>query len=193
VSQPPAAVPQLCVSRAIAMAETNVSPTTSHRRPIGRIILATIAGIILVGGVMVLPAVHSAWGRMVRLDCECNLRQLGLRCREYAAEHNGHFPSAWVELNFVGDDTNWAKLLRCPQTDHEIGAWTQVDLWADYRLLPGRTTNDPPDRILALEPLGNHGSAGANVLFVDGATQWWPLSRLLGPSVQSSTGTKSAK
>ena len=47
VSQPPAAVPQLCVSRAIAMAETNVSPTTSHRRPIGRIILATIAGIIL--------------------------------------------------------------------------------------------------------------------------------------------------
>jgi prepilin-type processing-associated H-X9-DG protein len=175
------------------MAETNVSLTTSHRRPTGRVILAAIASIILVGGVVVLQSVRTAWGRMVRLDCQSNLRQLGLRCREYAAEHNGHFPSAWVELNFVGDDTNGAKLLRCPQTDHEIGAWTQVDLWADYRLLSGRTTNDPSDRILALEPLGNHGSAGANVLFVDGGTQWWPLSRLLRPSLKASTRTKSAK
>ena len=127
------------------MAETDVSPIASCRRPSGNVVLATIVGIILVGGGMVLQSYHKAWGRMLRLDCECNLRQLGSRCREYAIDHNGHFPSEWVELNFVGEDTNWAKTLRCPQTDHEIGGWTQVDLWADYRLLPGRTTNDPPD------------------------------------------------
>jgi prepilin-type processing-associated H-X9-DG protein len=62
-------------------------------------------------------------------------------------------------------------------------------LWADYRLLPGRTTNDPPDRVLAVEPLANHGSSGANVLFVDGSCEWWPVSRFLGPAKRAHSGT----
>jgi hypothetical protein len=173
------------------MAETNVIPNGSRHCPSRRRIWAAIAGIIaigvVIGVVVVLLSGYKAWGKMVRLDCQNNLRQIGLRCREYAAEHDGHFPSTWVELNLVGEDANWAKLLRCPATDHEVGIWTQVDLWTDYRLLPGRSTNDPPDRILALEPLGNHGSVGANVLFVDGGTQWWPVSRLLGPAVGIAT------
>jgi prepilin-type processing-associated H-X9-DG protein len=160
---------------------TSTNPTASRRRPSGRVILGTIASIILVFGAMLLQSVNKAWAKMVRLDCEHNLSQLGVRCREYAVKHNGHFPSAWVELDFVGDDANWAKVLRCPQTHHETGAWSTVDLWSDYRLLPGRSTNDPPDTILAVEPLGNHASTGANVLFVDGRTEWWPQSRLLEP------------
>jgi hypothetical protein len=100
------------------MAETNVSPTTSRRRPSGRIILAAIAGIILVGGVMVLQSGHKAWGRMLAGECRSNLRYLGKQCWEYAEKHDGQFPSTWVELNFVGEYTNCAKLLRCPQTDH---------------------------------------------------------------------------
>ncbi len=140
-----------------------------------------IAGMIVIGVIlMVVSAFKEAWGKMVRLDCQSNLRQIGMQCREYAAKHDGHFPSTWVELDFVGEDTNWAKLLRCPSTGHEVGIWTQVDLWSDYRLLPGRSTNDPTDRVLALEPLANHRSAGANVLLVDGSTQWWPAPRLLG-------------
>jgi len=161
-------------------------------RPSVATILIVVTGIILVGGVVVLQSVQKAWGRMLRLDCESNLRLLGVRCREYATHHDGHFPATWVELNFTGADADWAKLLRCPQTHHEIGDWTQVDLWADYRLLQGRTTNDPADRILAIEPLGNHGSAGANLLLVDGSTQWWPLSRLLGPTTLR-PGTNSSR
>jgi hypothetical protein len=174
------------------MAEPNATPE-SPNRPAGRGIWPAIAGIIAVGVavavIVVLLSVHKAWGKMVRLDCQNNLRQIGLECREYAAEHDGHFPSTWVELNFVGEHADWAKLLRCPSTRHEVGLWTQVDLWADYRLLPGRSTNDPPERILALEPLGNHGSLGANVLFIDGGTQWWPVSRLLGRPVGIDTNT----
>jgi prepilin-type processing-associated H-X9-DG protein len=117
------------------------------------------------------------------------LSELGVRCREYAEKHNGHFPSAWDELDFVGDDANWAKVLCCPQTHHEIGAWSAVNLKAEYRLLPGRSTNDPPDTILALEPLENHASMGANVLFVDGRTEWWPRSRLLEPRTQPTRPT----
>lgn len=124
-------------------------------------------------------SIRGAWGKMVRLDCQHNLRQIGLMACEYAGDHGGNMPSSWVELNFVGEYTNWARILRCPATRHEIGIWKQVDLWADYRLLPGRSTNDPPATILALEPLANHGSLGANVLFVDGSTAWWPASRVL--------------
>ena len=167
------------------MADTSTSPTASRRRVLAAVILATIVVAI---GIMLLQALNRAWAKMLRLDCEHNLSEIGVICREYAGKHNGHFPSAWVELNFTGDDTNWAKALRCPQTDHEIGAWATVDLWADYRLLPGRSTNDPPDTILAVEPLGNHASTGANVLSVDGSTEWWPLSRLLEARTGTSNG-----
>ena len=143
--------------------------------------LPAIAGILaVVVAVMFITAYLKGWKKMVRLDCQSNLRQMGLLCREYAAEHVGHFPSTWGELNRGGDDTNWVRLLRCPSTHHEVGVLKEVDLSADYRLLPGRTTNDPPDTILAQEPLENHGSVGANVLFVDGGTQWWPASRFSG-------------
>jgi len=163
------------------MVETNAIPGGPPRRPSRRKILAVTAVIIAVYAlVMLVSGFNKAWGKMLRLDCESNLRQIGVACREYAAKHNGHFPSMWIELNLVGEDANWAQLLRCPSTRHEVGVWAQVDLWSDYRLCPGRSTNDPPDAILAIEPLGNHGSAGANVLFIDGETQWWPISRLLG-------------
>ena len=170
------------------MAETNlVSKDSSHRASL-RWILATVASItVFVVVAMLVSAYKTAWEKMVRLDCQGNLRQVSLKCFEYAALHEGHFPSTWVELNLVGDDANWAKLLRCPSTRHEIGVWTQVDSWADYRLLPGRSTNDSPDRILAIEPLGNHGSVGANVLFVDGGTQWWPASRVLEAAIGTVT------
>jgi prepilin-type processing-associated H-X9-DG protein len=147
-------------------------------------ILATVGIIISVLVVIwLMRGLSTAWEKMVRLDCQGNLRELSGPLHEYAAEHKGRFPSTWSKLNFVGDEANWAKLLRCPDTRHEIGTWAEVDSWADYRLLPGRSKNDSRDAILAVEPLSNHKAAGANVLFVDGSTQWWPASRFLGTSV----------
>jgi hypothetical protein len=169
------------------MTEINSSSNYGFHWPPPLKILAVVTVIFAVVVVIVVSFCKKGWEGMLRLDCQCNLRTISLRCREYAAEHGGHFPSTWVELNCVGDDANWAKLLRCPSTHHEIGIWAQVDLWSDYRLLPGRSTNDPPDTILALEPLGNHGSAGANVLFTDGGTQWWSQSHLLGLAAELNT------
>lgn len=162
------------------MTEPNVSTEVKCQSPLRGKLWIVLIVIIAVVAIMFLQAFHKAWARMLRLDCESNLRQIGLDCRVYAAEHDGHFPSTWLDLKSVGEEANLARCLRCPQTGHEVGTWEHVDLWADYRLLPGRSTNDPSDRILALEPLNNHGSAGANVLFVDGSTQWWPQARLLG-------------
>jgi hypothetical protein len=168
------------------MAENNTTPAGDSSRPSTRRkvwkTIAIIAGIAIVWLALALFfAVKAALRKAWRMECQYNLRQIGLDCREYAAGHVGRFPSTWVELNFVGEETNWARVLRCPSTEHAIGVWTNVDFWADYHLLPGRTTNDPPDTILALEPLANHESKGANVLLVDGSTQWWPVARILGP------------
>ena len=165
------------------MSETIAPSPGSSQGPSLRKVLAVIACFVFViFAVMLMSSCRTAWERMLRLDCQSNLSQLGISCREFAATNNGRFPSTWVELNYVGENTNWAKLLHCPTAGHDIGKWTQVDLWTDYRLLPGRTTNNSADTILALEPLSNHGAAGANVLFVDGSTAWWPLSNLLGAS-----------
>ena len=174
------------------MAETNTpSEGSSPQFPLRRILVLSACAIVVIVVVMFISSIGPAWEKLARVDCETSLSLLGLPLREYAAAHNGHFPSTWVELNFTGDDTNIVKLLRCPSTRHDIGIWSQVDLWADYHLIPGRSTNDPPNTILALEPLANHRSAGANVLFVDGTTQWWPASRVLGVSVEA--GTNNAK
>jgi len=155
-------------------------------QPSARRILAVIAGIIgLVVVVVFILGYRAAWDNLAIVDCRHNLRQVSVPLREYAETNNGHFPSTWVELNFVGEYTNWAKALHCPRAGHNIGKWTQVDLWADYRLIPGRTTNNSADTILAIEPLSNHGATGANVLFVDGSTQWWSASRVLDDSVES--------
>ena len=169
------------------MTEINSTSKSGFHWPSPLRILAIVAVIFAVCVIVVVFAYKAAWEKMLRLDCQSNLKQIGLLCREYAAEHDGRFPSTWVELNLVKDDANLVRLFRCPSTHHEIGIWTQVDLWSDYRLLPGRTTNNSPETILALEPLGNHESAGANVLFVDGGTQWWSQSHLLGLAKELST------
>ena len=144
------------------------------------VILAVVGFIVVLCPILFLLAMSQGFKGLARTDCRESLRQIGLCCREYAAAHNGKFPSAWVELNLVGENAGWAQLLRCPWTGHEVGIWTNVDLWADYRLIAGRSTSDPPGTVLAIEPLANHGSTGANVLFVDGSVQWWPAARIAG-------------
>lgn len=165
------------------MAEINDTPDGKPRASSLRILLF-IAGMIAICVIVVFALGYKqAWEKMVRLDCGGNLRGISVLCREFAAQHDGHFPSTWFELNLIGEDANSAKLLRCPSTRHDTGIWSNVDLWSDYRLLPGRSTNNSPHTILALEPLSNHDSVGANVLFVDGSTQWWSAARLLESAV----------
>lgn len=160
--------------------------------------LTLTAKILIVVGVAVatLPFVYFA---MVALglkahavqDCGIQLRHIGARCREYALNHQGQFPATWRDLD--GDmtqgieGTSWPQQFVCPTVGHAVGDWDRVDLWSDYRLFSGRSTNDSPTTILAIEPLSNHGR-GAHVLFVDGRTTWWPAGHLLanpGPNVSS--------
>ena len=133
------------------MAETIAPSPGSSQGPSLRKVLAVIACFaFVIFAVMLMSSCRTAWERMLRLDCQSNLRQLGISCREFAATNNGRFPSTWVELNYVGENTNWAKLLHCPTAGHDIGKWTQVDLWTDYRLLPDEPRTILPIRFLPL-------------------------------------------
>lgn len=145
--------------------------------------------LIAVGlAVFVLPVLYVA-AIMIALkahakdDCRMQLRHLGMRLREHAASHAGQFASRWSELEWDDiegiENTSWNRMFICPAVGHEIGDWSEVDLWADYRLLPGLTTNDPPDTVFAIEPLSNHES-GVNVLFIDGSSAWWPVALVTG-------------
>ena len=142
--------------------------------------LPIIAGIVLLCGIAVVAGYRSMIKGIMRQECGISLNHnIGVRCREYARDHDGRFPNTWADLGPLEKGSTWDRVFRCPSTDHDPGAWERLDLWSDYHLLPGRTTNDPPHTILVIEPLSNHSGQGANVLFVDGSTTWWTASQVL--------------
>lgn len=136
------------------------------------------APILYAAAVMIAMKAHS------KEDCgKMHLRNIGVRCREYAENHGGQFPAKWSDLQWddMGGITNstWGQQFVCPTIGRQPGDWKQVDCWSDYRLIPGRTTNDWAYTILAIEPLSNHGT-GANVLFVNGGSTWLTVAQVLG-------------
>lgn len=138
-------------------------------------------GVITVAVVLTLVSFSLAGGcrEHMKYHCDRQFRHIGVGCRMYAEKHEGRLPSKWSDLSEIEDGPPWHKMLRCPKSGHEAGIEAQVDLWADYRLIPGRTTNDPPYTILAIELLSNH-KTGANVLFVDGSSVWLTREQVLG-------------
>ncbi len=146
-------------------------------------IIAVAAPVLYVAAVMIAMKAH------LKDDCRTlNMRDIGIRCRMYAANHSGQFPAKWSDLEWddMGgiENTTWDRAFACPTVGHGQGDWKQVDLWSDYRLIPGRTTNDSPNTVLAIEPLSNH-QTGANVLFVDGSSAWWPAAKVIGVKLLS--------
>ena len=147
-------------------------------------ILIALGIVVFAAPFLYVVAVMVALKAHLKEDCGRSLRvNLGVRLREHAEKHDGRFPNNWSELEWddMGGITNttWDRLFACPTVGHGAGDWKQVDYWTDYRLIPGCTTNDSRDTVLAIEPLSNH-KTGANVLFVDGSSQWWPAKRILG-------------
>lgn len=146
--------------------------------------ISIAVGIIVVAApVLYVIAVMFAMKAHLYEDCGRSLRvNLGLRLREHAEKHDGHFPDKWSELEWddMGGITNttWPRVFVCPTAGHEPGHWKNVDLWCDYVLIPGCTLSDTKEKVLAIEPLANH-KTGVNVLFVDGSSAWWPAAYLL--------------
>ena len=153
----------------------NAHHTAEVKRGFGpaRIACISVLALLGVGGLLISIGLMEGFKKHARYDCQLQLGRIGVLTREFASAHNGRFPNNWIELESFLPSTNWHQMFICPSTGHSPEAWDRAATWVDYRLIAGRTTNQPPETILAIEPLSNHRS-GANAQFIDGRTMWIP-------------------
>lgn len=97
-------------------------------------------------------------------SCINNLKQLGIGCKMYARDHEGHFPDTIEVLfpQYIKDESAF----RCPGRNSTSGTTGS----SDYEVIPGMTEKSPAKEILIQEKsTGNHAVAGRNVLHIDGS------------------------
>lgn len=106
-------------------------PTTTHSRHRGFTLveLLVVIGIIAVLVAMLLPALSRAREAAMSVQCQSNLRQMGMMMTMYTSQHNGWVPMAsegatgisagipaWHRL-FVEDYKMSREALKCPAAD----------------------------------------------------------------------------
>lgn len=132
-----------------------------------------------VGVGVMLPALNRARHQAREVVCMANLRQIGMGCHMYAADHQGNLPAdlgALVTGGYVGSGRAFvcAASGKQPPADG-LSEWVAANsdfvyLGAGKRLTdmdPGATT------VLAYERPGNHRD-GVNILFADGHVEKQP-------------------
>lgn len=73
--------------------------------------LLVVIGIIAVLIALLLPSLNRARRHAKDLQCMSNLRQLGLACRNYAADNKDSLPPGYVYYTNIGHDAFWANFI----------------------------------------------------------------------------------
>ena len=131
---------------------------------------------------IVLPNLGRAREPATRIKCASNLRQIGQACQMYASAHDGQYPDSLATL-MVDEDLS-SGLFVCPTSDDvPANGPTTQPLLADFAkpghcsyvyLGKGLTSHQAtPGTVIAYEPFSNHGNQGMNVLYGDGAVDWF--------------------
>src|SRR3954452_11435806 len=94
---------------------------------VGLMILALFLAVVAV-----LPATpHSTRARVSRINCTCNLKQVGLAYKQWALDHHDRYPmevsvtnggtmefvnsgAVWVHFNVMSNELSTPKILSCP-------------------------------------------------------------------------------
>jgi uncharacterized membrane protein len=148
----------------IAFRQLRTSPPGMGKRYAIAAIVVGVLGIILMTtclGVFVAPALRGARETTEQAKCAETLRNLGNVLLEIAAENKGQFPAsldAITRRRGVDGDG-----IRCP---------SHLDGPPYIYVGAGLMSTGPAETVLAYEPLGNHETAGMNVLFIDGRVQF---------------------
>ena len=98
------------------------------------------------------------------------LSSIGKASLMYSMDHARAYPSSWSDL--AGEYAGNPKLYDCRSNGPLRGTIKDIDLLADFIIVPGLTEDSPPDAVFAYEPLDNHSGRGGNVLFANGAVEW---------------------
>lgn len=150
-------------------------------------VLTLIAFLGFLAGLL-LPAFAGVREKSSRVTDMNNLKQLGLACQMYAAEHAENMPSDWKSvLNDVGTNASASRIFVSPRSGTQAGSLDMVDSWSDYALVPGRKSSDAPDTVLAFSKPNCHHGKGGNVLHVDVSVHWLnkeEYDRVTGPFLQ---------
>ena len=115
--------------------------------------------LLVISGVIVTPALHSAQIKALRTSANCHLKQIGLALAQYAGDHHTLLPLSLHDKElkeYLGSET----VLADPETGDPfvyVGA--------------GRVWMANPDDVIAYSP-HDSGGQGRNVLFSDAHVAW---------------------
>ena len=131
---------------------------------LGELLLVFLIAVII--GAIMLPFIRYSQGRMDKIVCANNLREVGLAMYIYAREHEGRFPQtlqALYDEHYLADK----KLMDCPGS---VSVGTPEE--PDYVYTTGLTVRDPSLEVLVRDKEKNHREGGRNVLYVNGEVTW---------------------
>ena len=104
--------------------------------------------------------------------CMTQLWTIGGLCKQYADNHDGHFPEDWNQL----PPHLRAGLFVTQEHSSKAGNMTNVMEWTDFVYIHGMTTASPPNKIMAFLPPGHFKTRNcAVVLFANGKVTWLGL------------------
>jgi prepilin-type processing-associated H-X9-DG protein len=132
-------------------------------------VLTTLAVLGILAG-MLLPAVATARDRARRASGMNNLAQIGKASMMYSMDNDEKRPANFQSLKLYTGDS--PRLFVCPATGKQPGAFSDVDSWTDYVLVPGLTEESPPQSVFVFTHPDCYPNGGGNILFLDGSVQW---------------------
>lgn len=120
-----------------------------------------------------------------RTMCVHNLKILAIGLESYAEEHDGRFPDRLSALYPTYITT--LDVFVCPElrvkykrdcgVPHPFSSEPtpeQIDSLCSYALVPGLSTSDDKDTVIAYEKVDNHSGMGRSLLYLDGHGAWEP-------------------
>jgi len=127
--------------------------------------LLFVVAIFMLAITLLTPFVRMVKERSRRIDCEKNLRNIGLALGAYAYEHGKEFPKELKELypNYITTQA----VFDCPASK-VIGTPDKPD----YIYTPGFKALSPAKSVVVEDIDGNHGKSGRNILRVDGSIEF---------------------
>lgn len=126
------------------------------------VVLAVAAALILAFA----PVIRHVNRRHMRVECDNNLKKIGVALYMYANRNDGKFPPSLKTLyeeKFLSDKT----IMNCPASK-VVGT---ID-YPDYVYVPDLSLKISENIPMVYDKEGNHPSLGRNLLFLDGKIVW---------------------